>query len=295
MNKISKIDAHAHAVLFQEYEFPAHVVVTPEQLLAVYDEMGVEKGVLLPITAPDAQTLVMSNGCVREIVRRYPERFDWFCNVDPRLGDNAPETDFSAYLEFYRDLGAKGMGELTANLYADSPLVDSLFSHCEACDMPVTIHIGPQKGSCYGIIDEVGLPRLEKMLKNHPKLKILGHSQPFWAEIDAGCCQENRNTYPTGPVKEGRLAYLLREYENLYCDMSAYSCCNALTRDADYGYRFIEEFGDRMLYGIDMCLPSDRQIKALAAFLDEGYEKGCISEKHYRGICRENAIRVLKL
>ena len=91
------------------------------------------------------------------------------------------------------------------------------------------------------------------------------------------------------------MAYLLRNYENLYCDMSAFSCYNALTRDLDYSYRFIEEFGDRMMYAIDACLPTDRQVNGMVSFLDESAEKGFISEHHYRGICRENAIRILKL
>ncbi len=295
MKKIKKIDIHAHAILFQEYEFPAHIVITPEELIRTYDEIGVEKGILHPITSPEAQTCVMSNGNVCEIVRRFPGRFYWFCNVDPRLGNNSPKTDLSEYLMFYKARGAVGMGELTANLYIDDPLVDNLFSHCEACDMPVTIHIGPTLGNCYGVVDDVGLPRLEKMLKKHPKLKILGHSQPFWAEISADCTAETRGDYPTGKITEGRLAHLLRNYGNLYCDLSAFSCYNALTRDLYYAYRFIEEFGDRMMYAIDACLPTDRQVKGTVSFLDESAEKGCISEQHYRGICRENAIRILKL
>lgn len=295
MDKVKKIDVHAHAILHMEYEYPAHITMTPQQLISTYDSIGVEKGILMPITSPEGQTCVMSNGSTRSIVDQYPDRFIWFCNVDPRLGENTENANLSEYLNFYKKLGAKGMGELTANMYADDPYMDNLFSHCEECDMPVTIHIAPQKGGCYGIIDEVGLPRIEKMLKKHPRLKIFGHSQAFWAEISSDCTQETRGTYPVGKIKEGRLAHLLRDYPNLYCDMSANSCFNAMTRDPDYTQRFIEEFKDRLMYGIDACLPSDKQVKGMSCLIDNLYETGVISEDAYRGICRENVIRILKL
>ena len=88
--------------------------------------------------------------------------------------------------------------------------------------MPVTIHISPAiDGYGYGIVDDLSLPRLEKMLKKHPNLKILGHSQPFWSEIGDNVTEENRNKYVTGKVRPGRLISLLREYPNLLCDLSA--------------------------------------------------------------------------
>lgn len=295
MEICKKIDIHAHSVSHMEYEYRRVIEVTAEDLIEIYDKIGVEKGNLMPILSPEAHGLVITNGDICATVHKYPDRFFWFCNVDPRCICNMPDTDLRDMLAFYKGLGAKGMGELTANLYADDPFIDNLFSCCEDLDMPVTIHIGPTRYGCYGIVDEIGLPRIEKMLKKHPKLKIFGHSQPFWAEIDANVTSENRNDYPTGPVTEGALARLLRENENLYCDMSACSCYNAMTRDPDYSYRFIEEFGDRMMFGIDHCKPTNHHTYLLCKWLDESAMKGCISEKNYRGICRENAIRILKL
>ena len=294
MEKIRKIDIHAHSVLNGQYELPSHTGLSPEDLITLYDELGVEKGILLPITSPEGTACVMSNGNTKAITTMYPGRLLWACNVDPRLGRNSPDTDLSEYLEFYKSLGAVSMGELTANIYADDPMMENLFSCCEECDMAVTIHIAPKKGG-YGIIDDLGLPRLEKMLKRHPKLKIFGHSQPFWAEISSDCSEENRGFFPKGKVTEGRIAHLLRDYPNLYCDLSAYSGFNALSRDIDYTLGFIEEFWPRIMYGIDACTVNDRHIRPMASFLDSLYEKGDISEEAYRGICRENAERILKL
>lgn len=292
---IRKIDIHAHVIPHPEFEFPAQLTTSLAAQTALYDELDIEKGVLLPIVAPEAEPLVISNGDTCWLAKSHPDRFYWFCNVDPRFGENRADSDLSRHLQFFQSLGAKGMGELTANLHADDPLVENLFAHCEACGLPVTIHIAPEKGGCYGLIDEVGLPRLNRMLKKHPHLKLLGHSQPFWAEIGTDVTQDSRRRYPAGKVTEGNLARMLREHENLYCDLSAFSGCNALTRDPDYGYRFIEEFSDRLLYAVDLCTPDDRQPRMLASFLDASYESGCISERDYTLICRGNAIRVLNL
>jgi predicted TIM-barrel fold metal-dependent hydrolase len=214
--------------------------------------------------------------------------------VDPRAIHNDPKSDLSFLLEHYKRLGARGVGELTSNLYADDPKMDNLFTHCERQGLSVTIHIAPEPSGYYGIVDEPGLPRLEKMLKKHPDLKILGHSQPFWAEIGE-CTPETRNTYPTGKVKEGRLPKLLREYGNLCCDLSAGSAANALMRDREYAARFIEEFADRMYYGCDIGATCNTFPYDFNAFLDDMRATGEISEENYRKIVRENAIKLLGL
>jgi predicted TIM-barrel fold metal-dependent hydrolase len=210
---------------------------TPEIIKKKYDELGIEKGILLPEVSPECGFSIQSNEEVYELTKKYSDLFYWFCSLDPRMGNNSPTTDFSYFLNHYKSLGAKGMGELMANLYVDDPLMENLFFHCAECNMPVIIHIAPSTYGYYGIIDDLGLPRLEKIIKKYPKLKILGHSQPFWAEIGNDVTDENRNSYPEGKVKEGRIVKLMREYENLYGDMSAGSGFNAISRDPEFGYR----------------------------------------------------------
>ena len=68
-------------------------------------------------------------------------------------------------------------------LYFDDPLNMNFFGQVEEAGLPLTFHVAPRSGGCYGCIDEVGLPRLEIVLKTFPKLIFLAHSQPFWAEI----------------------------------------------------------------------------------------------------------------
>ena len=305
VKKIKKIDVHAHATLFRQYaplrdpSKPESAHLSPELLIAEYDKLGIEKGILLPLLSPDCLFPCVPSESCKYMADLHPDRLDWFCNVDPRIepknGKSVYET-FVRLLNHYKSLGAKGVGEVTAHVDADDPRLDTLFSACEACDMPVTIHIAPVRGGTYGIYDELGLPRLEKILQNHPKLKVLGHSQPFWAEISGDLTEEIRFDYPKGPVIEGgRIVELFRKYPNLYGDLSAGSASNALMRDPDFTAKFIEEFSDRLMYGCDICAPSPAFPYKFRDFLDEMVENGKISEENYRKIARENAIRILKL
>ena len=192
------IDCHLHTRL--KDGLPRNVngdnYATPEELIAMLDRTGVDKGVLLPGVSPECRHQITPPEDILEVVAKYPERFIAFCNVDPRSESNTPAADLSRPLLYYKIRGCKGVGEICANLYFDDPYVLNLFKHCEACEMPVLFHVGPQAGGCYGLIDDIHLPRLEKCLRLFPKLVIIGHSQPFWAEISADVTEKNRNAYP---------------------------------------------------------------------------------------------------
>ena len=173
--------------------------------------------------------------------------------------------------------------------------MEHLFEALTETDLPLTIHIAPQYRGCYGIIDEIGLPRLEKMLTKYPKVKVLGHSQPFWAEMSADITLETRNKYPKGKVTDGRVAQLLREYGNLYCDISAGSGANAFMRDPEYAAKFMEEFSDRIFYGCDQCLKSNKESYEFNAFLEKMLDDGMLSGENYGKIVRYNAVKLLDL
>ena len=299
MKQIKKIDVHSHITPWPQYE-PKYrgtelTKLGPVQIFEqYYDKLNIEKSVILPGISPESALSVISSSVCKHICESYPEKFYWFCNVDPRQLSNSSDSNLGYLLEHYKSLGAKGVGEMTCNLYTDDPMMDNLFYYCAELDLPVTIHIAPKLGGYYGIVDDLGLPRLEKMLKKHPKLKIFGHSQPFWSEIGKNT-DEIRNTYPKGKVEGGRLPELMREYPNLYCDLSAGSGANALMRDREHAAKFIEEFSDRLLYGCDICMPGQTFPFDFDAFLTSMRESGEISEENYCKIVRENAIRILNL
>ena len=293
-----KIDIHVHANLQgrARENRPGSTTITPEDFKSVFEKLGIGKAVNLPTFNPEYPSQLRFNEEACRLVQKYPDMFYWFCNINPKLIENKPDIDFSDYISFFKKLGAKGVGEITANVYFDEPLIQNLFMNCEKYDMPVLFHIGPQIGGCYGLVDDPGLPRLEKSLAKFPKLKFIGHSQPFWSEISSDLLVERRNYYPKGKVIPGRTVELLRKYPNLYGDMSAYSGYNAMSRDPEFAYSFIEEFQDRLFYGTDINDPEHIKMEMckLSAWLDEAYSEGNISKIAYEKVCYGNALDLLE-
>ncbi|HOJ10455.1 MAG TPA: amidohydrolase family protein [Clostridiales bacterium] len=288
-----KIDIHVHTRMQKGVErLGGGDYASPEELREMYKKLGIGKAVILPGINPECMNRIQSNEEAYILTVEYPELFYWFCNIDPRMGNNSPGSDLSHHINYYKKLGAKGIGEICSNLYFDDPLVENLFFHSENCNMPVLFHIGPQIGGCYGLVDEVGLPRLEKELKKFPNLHFIGHSQPFWAEISSDVNQNNRNSYPDGKVTPGRVVELMRNYPNLYGDLSAGSGYNAVSRDPEFGYTFIEEFQDKLYFGTDICDP--RNDMKLSFWLDEALEKDKISKTAYEKVCFKNALKLLE-
>lgn len=291
------IDIHAHCRVFPApYRNGAPGYALPEELLAKYDALGVEKAVLLPEVNPEYSLGPQSN---QEVIflacRKYPDRFIPFCNIDPRIGTNSPNSQLGEIIEFYKDLGCKGIGEVCANLPFDHPLVENLFKHVEKAGLPLIFHMSTTlDGGDYGLYDDPGLPRFEKTLQKFPNLIFLGHSQPFWAEISAMEDAGGRGGYPKGLIKkEGRLPELLRRYPNLHCDLSAGSGYNAISRDPEYGPKFLEEFQDKLYFGTDICAPDTPAPQA--EFLLKLRNEKRISETCFQKIAKKNAIRLLNL
>lgn len=296
MKTVKKIDIHVHTINSRGIRRKTgNTFALPHELREMYDKIGVEKGIISPIFKAEQSIEVNTNREIQEIVEKNPESFDWFCGIDPRQGDNNENTDFTYILEYYKSVGAKGVGEILSNIYFDDPRVLNFFKHCEKCNMSVIFHIGDTNGD-YGLIDEFGLPRLEKVLQMFPNLQFLGHSQRFWSEISGDITEAERAGYPKGKVVPGgRLVELMRKYPNLCGDMSAGSGYNAVSRDPEFGYAFFEEFQDRLFYGTDICDPDNinSSMLKLSSFLDDAMLNGKISYDAYYKISRGNAEKIL--
>lgn len=293
---MKKICMHVHSRLKKGITWPQYegmTYSTPEELRVLYKNLNVEKGLLLPGVSPEGRHYSVSNEEAYQIVSENPDLYDWFCGIDPRWGSNSPDSDLSYFINFYKRLGAKGVGEVTAKMPIDDPKMYNLFYHCDQCEMPLLFHIGTS-GSLYGIMDDLGLPKLEQALKDFPNLHFIGHSQPFWAEIGTNVNEKNRNGYPDGKVTSGRVVELLRNYPNLTADLSGGSGYNAVTRDPDFGYQFIEEFQDKLYYATDIARPAMLPFLNLSFWLDDAVGKGHISRTAYEKVCRINALKVLE-
>ena len=292
------IDIHVHTTYWKRKSEPPYFysLAAPEELIAGYDSIGVEKAALLPLVSPEAQCQHQSNEEILAICAKYPDRFVPFCNIDPRSFCNSIFTPMADILKHYKDLGCRGVGEVTANLDFLNPMVQNLFAGAQEMELPLTFHISPEKGVGYGLVDQAGLPQLEESLRRFPKLIFLGHSQTFWGEISKLTCMEDRYNYPKdGPVEEGTLLRLMRTYPNLYGDLSAFSGYHALKRDRAYAAKFLTEFQDRLLYGTDICTPEMPILRPLADLLTDMRDKGEITQEIFEKVARKNAERLLKL
>lgn len=288
------IDIHAHAYRAGCPAADGNIVfATPDEVLARYNELEIERGVLLPLIGPETY-LPQSNEDILDMCERSNGRFIPFCNLDPRGMTNSPSAPFNRWLDHYRARGVKGMGEVMPNLPFEDPRCQNLFAHCEAAGFPFIFDIADRIGGTYGFYDDPGLPQLERTLARFPKLKILGHGPAFWAEIGTLDTPADRGRYPRYPVRsEGVVPKLFRRYPNLLGDLSAGSGFNALSRDPDYAVRFLHEFQDRLLFGTDICFAT--QALPLAGFLIDLRKRGLLSESAFHKIASGNAVRLLNL
>ena len=247
----------------------------------------------MPGCNPECSYVSQSNEEVLEVAEKN-DRFIPFCNIDPRALTNSCVALLGDILKFYRDKGCKGIGEVCANLNFLDPMVQNLFKGAEEAGMPLTFHISPSIGWNYGLYDDPGLPQLEMSLQRFPNLIFFGHSQVFWAEIARLETSGERTGYPNSQVKEEDVVpKLMREYPNLYGDLSAGSGCNALKRNRAYAIKFMNEFQNRLMFGTDICAPDTPT--PLVDFMIDLRDSGDISKEVFNKIAKGNAVRILEL
>jgi len=291
------IDIHEHVILRRGFVDPkrGETVTTAAELVAIMDRVGIDMMVVLPLASPETFDFVQSVEEVFEACDRYPGRFIKFCHVDPRLGHNYLERSFIPILEYFKSLGAQGIGEMTFNLWWDDPRVQNLLRDCEATGLPFTFHIATHEFNTYGIITKPDMTDLEQQLINYPKLQFLGHSAGWWSEVAPNPTEDERNGYPKTKIAPGgRVHELMRKYDNIWGDLSAGSGFNAVSRDPEWGYRFIEEFQNRLLMGLDICLPSNDKCE-LVYWLRDALKKRKISPVAFDKVMGENAVKLLEL
>lgn len=182
---------------------------------------------------------------------RAPGKFVLGYAPDPRRPDAIDQLD--AAVEIY---GVRVCGELKLRMMYDNLDAIRLYRFCGKKGLPVIVHIDyefdtgrkyPRPNWWYG----GGFDPFERAVRACPETNFLGHAPGFWAHISADD-KYDKEAYPKGPiVPGGRVVNLLRECPNLYCDLSAGSAHNALSRDPAFAKEFLLEFQDRVLYARD--------------------------------------------
>lgn len=286
---MKKIDLHLHLAPFQIPKLGKMNLASAKNMIPHLEELGIEKGVLM--SSAEKGLPFGTNKANKAICDKFPGRYYWMCSVNPK--GKEPVYDRLAH---FKAEGAIGIGELTYNHRLDDPFLQEIFAAAEKLGMPITMHMSPEEGYSYGVVDDPGLPLLEQVLKTYPKLKLLGHSQVFWIEIsgDAPTEKEARNQWGSGPViPGGRVPELFEKYPNLYGDLSANSAGCALMRDPEFGLAFLEKYADRLFFATDMV--NTDMVFPLGAWLDEMVNTGKLSRETYEKVIRGNAERIFRL
>ena len=189
---------------------------------------------------------------ILEVGRQAPDRFVLGYMPHPKRPDAIDR--LKAAVEIH---GIRLASELKVRLLFDDPDAIRLYHFCGEQKLPITIHLDypidhggssyPRPNWWYG----GSLDAFERALAECPETAFIGHAPGFWAHI-SGDDLATREVYPAGKVLPGgRVPEILRQYPNLYADLSAGSALNALARDRAFSAAFLVEFQDKLLFGRD--------------------------------------------
>lgn len=222
--------------------------------------------------------------CVAFAERR-PEKFVLGYAPDPRRPEAIDV--LQAAIDLY---GVRIYGELKLRMMYDDLDAIRMFRFCGRKNLPVVVHIDyefstgtnyPRPNWWYG----GGIDSFERAVKACPETIFIGHSPGFWAHL-SNDDQYDKVAYPSGNiVPGGKVMQMLDLYPNLYCDISAGSGLNALTRDPAFAKPFLVEYQDRLLYGRD-CFDNNHQM-----FLDQLGLDEAVLQKIYA----QNALKLVPL
>ena len=292
------IDSHAHC-----YRIPnpfATRFCSPAELLERYDRYGIEMGALLPVVNAEVY-LPQANEDILEMVENHPDRFFPFCNLDPRALINRSDAPLDTVLQYYKDLGCKGIGEIMPNMEFMDDRVQNLFRCAEKVGLPVTTDGSDRPFADFGLCDAPGLPGLEHTLQQFPKLKFIAHGPVFWAEITErkrpAKCKAifGVDGFQHGTPKrvqkftcEGVAQELMRDFPNLYGELS--DAHWILRGNEEFAVNFFIEFQDRLFFGTDCCNSEVEANFQVKLWFDELHNSGMLPDDVWKKICRNNAI-----
>jgi uncharacterized protein len=218
-----------------------HLRPDGESNVAHINGSGVTKAVLLT-RASDVERS-------RELAQKHPGRFVWFVSADVTKPESA-----AVLTKVVKD-GALGLGEIKYQVPCDGPEMKRMYALAAELNVPIQIHFGDVPQASGNGVFSGGFKRFDTMLKQFPKTKFIAHADTFWANVSSDYAYDT--AYPSGPIKPGGLSdKWLSEYPNLYGDMSANSCNNALNRDPEFMTGFLARHQDKLMFGCD-CTCSD--------------------------------------
>ncbi len=272
------IDFHVHLGDTVPHALSGRREMSVHQWVDRMDREGIDKAVLLPLESPEVCPGYWLTREALAAYEMYPERLIPFVNIDPRM-PQMPEL-----IRLYESRGCCGFGEMYNGLAFDDPLNRAIYAECADRGWALVFDMGPTY-----LWDEVGLPRLERCLKEFPDCVFVGHGPGFWTAISGD--DNRKGGYPTGPITPGgAVDRLMTQYPNMWADISAGSGYNALTRDKDFTPGFLQRHWQKLLFATDFMyaghpLPQVEWLRHEAP----------LEEAQREAIASGNALRLLRL
>ncbi len=207
-------------------------------MLKHQDTMGIAKTILLPAGKwYGLEAAASGNDRVWEIVRKFPDKYICFANEVPSEPEARP------VIEKYLKMGARGIGEQKFFTDVTGKTMSLVCDIAQDYSVPILLHFQHERYN-------VNFDQFYRVLAQYPKVNFIGHAQTWWANIDAK--HEQAVLYPKWKVTAGGWTdRYLRDYPNMFADLSAGSGLNALQRDEDHAREFIKRHQDKLLYGSD--------------------------------------------
>jgi predicted TIM-barrel fold metal-dependent hydrolase len=266
---------------------------TDSQFIAHQKALGVTTTVLLPagssVDRPSTHQgrsnglAAQVSGCQAavEFAKAHPNEYTFFANEVPDLPEAQRE------IEKFLKLGAIGIGEQKFGVACDSPPMQLIAEIAQNHGVPVLMHFWEGEHN-------FGIERFHKVLEKFSKVNFIGHAQSWWGNIDRN--HDQKVMYPTGSVTPGGITdRLLRDYPNMYGDLSAGSGLNALIRDEDHTRGFLDRHQDKLLFGTDCNDTLGRGPGCQGAQTLAAVRRLASSKAIERKLLHENAKKLLKL
>jgi mannonate dehydratase len=232
-----------------------------------YNETGER---VLPLTA-----FYAPNDFVRDLARRYPDRFEWIASIHPYRADAVPA------LERAVKEGARAVKWLPPAMGMDpaSPRCDAFYAALARLDLPLLTHAGEEVAVHSAEFQALGNPlRLRRALDRGVRV-IVAHCASYGDDVDL-------DRGPNGPrVASFELfARMMDEpsYEKLlFGELSAVTQVNRLGRPLET-LLTRDDWHGRLVNGSDYPLPAVMPLFSLKRLVERGYlgipEAGVISE-----------------
>lgn len=253
-----------------------------EALLRHQRAMGISHSILLPAGRRFGLAAQCGgNQSVVDFCRAHPAEFSFCANELPDIPETRQE------IEKYLKLGAIGIAEQKFNVPCDGPSIRQIAELAREYKVPVLLHFQHLEYN-------TDFPNFHRVLEKFPDVNFIGHAQTWWNNV--GVVTDPKDLYPKGPITRGGFTdRFLKDYPNLFGDLSAGSGLNFLLRDETFSRDFLTRHQDKLIYGSDCADELGRGPGCQGAQTLAEVRRLLPDPVALRKVLRDNAGRVFRL